>query len=349
MRESWLAVALLSSCSPILLAQHTTTVPSASSTPISSSSSSSSSSIHSSPPSSPPSIPSPSTASTSIATHHDSPASSTSAPSHSAPSIPSPSQASSSSATNRNLELDRRERSPRDMNASRKDNTLSHGQDTGIAGGGRAKGGSLPESSRMPDGGRQRELTDGAITKPKDDGLTVGAKRQTIESVSTHSDAASLKRLPCDKEPCAASPVKDGGIRRAICEAGPCVQCPPGSSPGRYGVCVASASHPPGAPSAVPPTSARYGTVAPAPIRRQVSGLQCETNCSLFTTQAASITTELRMLQSEERDACRHNPRSHACLSAQGRHQAKLLEYSMLLAQTPVSCQGLMPSYISFL
>jgi hypothetical protein len=36
-------------------------------------------------------------------------------------------------------------------------------------------------------------------------------------------------------------------------------------------------------------------------------------------------------------------------LSAQARHQAKMLEYSMLLAQTPVACQGLMPSYVSFL
>jgi hypothetical protein len=247
------------------------------------------------------------------------------------------------------MERDTRERSPRDITASRKDNTVSHGQDTGSAAGGSVKGGSLPESSRMPDGGRQRELPDTTITKPKDDGLTVGAKRQATESASTHPDAAGLKRLPCDKEPCAAPPVKDGGIRRAICEAGPCMQCPPGSSPGRYGVCVASASHPPGAPSAVPPTSARYGAAAPAPIRRQVSGLQCEVNCSVFTTQAASITTELRMLQSEERDACRHNPASHACLSAQARHQAKMLEYSMLLARTPVACQALMPSYISFL
>jgi hypothetical protein len=266
---------------------------------------------------------------------------------HSTPSIPSPSQTSIGSTSSRSHEPDTRDRSPRDIPVGRKDNTLSHGQDTGSAAGGSAKGGSLPESSRVPYGGRQREVTDATITKPKDDGLTVGTKRQPTQPASTHPDAASVKRPPCDKEPCA--PVNDGGIRRAICEAGPCTQCPPGSSPGRYGVCMASASHPPGAPSAVPPTSARYGAVAPVPIRRQVSDLQCGVNCSVFTTQAASITTELRMLQSEERDACRHDPASHACLSAQARHQMKMLEYSALLAQTPVSCQGLMPPYISFL
>jgi hypothetical protein len=209
---------------------------------------------------------------------------------------------------------------------------------------------------RSLDGDSQREVVDARVAKPKDEAEIPRRDPKSLvgKSDEPHPDAANIKRVPCDKEPCPAPP-KDGAIRRAICEEGPCMTCPPGSSPGRFGTCVAHSTPPPGlppAPAAPPKYGPRYSPPEYGPpliVRRRVSDLECQVNCSLFATEAATITAELRMLQIEERDACRPSPASPACSSAQMRHQAKLLEYSMLLARTPVRCQGLMPPYVSFL
>jgi hypothetical protein len=266
--------------------------------------------------------------------------------SHSTASISAPSYSNSGSISSRNSEPNTGATRP----ANRKDNILSHDQVTGPRTGGGVKNESFPESHRKGDEDRERELVDAGFRKSKDDAHTM-PKRQAGEPDGPHSVAASPK--PCDKEPCPASPVTDGGIRRAICEAGPCMLCPPGSSPGKYGTCATKSSHTAGAPSSPPaPSVVRHNApliVAALPARRQISSLACEPNCALFTTEAAGITAQLRMLRLDEDVACGQNPASHACLSAQAAHQAKLLEYSALLAQTPIRCQALMPSYGSLL
>jgi len=68
--------------------------------------------------------------------------------------------------------------------------------------------------------------------------------------------------------------------------------------------------------------------------------------CSLFTTEGWKLAEELRLIKSEIEERCGPGIEPD-CSFALMRQQEKLLEYSGLLARTPLSCRPLLPSYFS--
>jgi hypothetical protein len=68
--------------------------------------------------------------------------------------------------------------------------------------------------------------------------------------------------------------------------------------------------------------------------------------CYLFTMEGFKLAEQLRLIKTEIEDSCGQGIEPD-CSFALMRQQEKLLEYSSLLARTPLRCQAFLPSIIS--
>jgi hypothetical protein len=195
--------------------------------------------------------------------------------------------------------------------------------------------------------------------KDKDPGAPPAAR---MPIAITNQPGGTVKAAEnCDKEPC--EPIKihdpggkvpipgkvqnpggtsgDGSAASAKCKDHACPACPQGQIADKNGVCVATTATP---GTCLPPRVWKGSVCVMAP-KAPVSA----TECSMFSTRAATLAAELRSLKSEIQSACSTNSSSHECISAKQRHSMKLLEYQALLTEAPTECHIFMPSYASLM
>lgn len=174
-----------------------------------------------------------------------------------------------------------------------------------------------------------------------------------------------LRRRVCVEGNCKVEkkePDPEPDLRRRVCVDGKC-SCPAGETESKGGCVPAPAPAP--APSrqqaaackpgkaGCPETACLAGQtwngVACAPAANQCAagqvwnGTSCLANCSIVTTEAQGLITELRSAHQKRDDACRQDPGALACTEATNRYATILSEYQNLLGGVAPECRTQVP------
>jgi hypothetical protein len=178
--------------------------------------------------------------------------------------------------------------------------------------------------------------------KQKDKEIMVSPEAETKARLGNDVTADGNQRHPkgCAKEPCPApspTPVANKSCKGEYCEH---PACPTGSAPDKAGVCRAYTP-----PAACPPGYVqRSGGCAMA---SQETSIPVE--CGSFQGRASILALQLRNLQSDIRRACSQDPSGDECIRLKQSQSMLLLEYQGLLSEAPNECHSLMPSYASLM
>jgi flagellar motor protein MotB len=192
--------------------------------------------------------------------------------------------------------------------------------------------------------------------------LPVHSPTETHPSVNSPVVAASpsnvrddLRHKPCLKEPCTGpqtKPVAPEPVTK-LCNGKPCPVCAPGQSPGKDSSCVpatqAKATSVPAKPAVVPQVCApgqlwNGSQCLPIAAQQQCSpgqtriGSSCQADCTLATAGAQNYIAILRMARQDKDSACRNNPTSAECRSAESTYQMRIAEYRNYLGGVAMQC-----------
>jgi hypothetical protein len=144
----------------------------------------------------------------------------------------------------------------------------------------------------------------------------------------------------CDKEPCPSPTpqLSHTDWRRGRCDDGPCEPCPSGSSPNKYGNCVAHATPPACAPGTVwnGAGCARPAAAPAYPAATTASAPQC----IYYFSQSTQRSTDLTIAREKVREACSNDPASAECSFAKIAEIQARQSCLILQNETPSQCQA---------
>lgn len=175
-----------------------------------------------------------------------------------------------------------------------------------------------------------------------------GGRRQIGRDPDYHPDAAGKGQKKCDKEPCAspAPQLSQSDWRLGRCQEGPCKPCPEGTSPTKYGNCVANARPAATAPAATAPAPPCPGgrVYGGSCIDEYATSRASASQCIYYRSEGNRISTDLASANQRERDECLKDSSSAECRFAQMAVSRARSSCSILETQTPVECHSSIPS-----
>ena len=174
-------------------------------------------------------------------------------------------------------------------------------------------------------------------------GQGAATRSQAGSGSEDRPEANGRRQAQCDKEPCAkpAPQLSQTDWRLGRCQEGPCEPCPEGTSPTKYGNCVANAR-----PAAAP-------AAALCPDGMRWSGASCESQyatgrqqqpgasqCLYYFSESNRLSSNLRSARRHESDECQKNSGSAECSFARMDVVTAESACSILVAQAPAECKS---------
>ena len=187
-------------------------------------------------------------------------------------------------------------------------------------------------------GPHERDAATGSTISPAN-----GSRRQIGRDSDDRPDAAGRRQGQCDKEPCAkpAPELLQSDWRLGRCQGGPCEPCPEGTSPNRYGNCVANARPPAVPAAAICPDGMRWSGASCESLYATGRQLQAgASQCLYYFSESNRLSSNVRSARRHESDECQKNSGSAECSFAHMDALTAESACSILVAEAPAECKS---------
>lgn len=175
-----------------------------------------------------------------------------------------------------------------------------------------------------------------------------GSRTQIGRDTDDRPDAVGRMHGQCDKEPCAkpAPRLSQSDWRLGRCQEGPCEPCPTGTSPTKYGNCVANAKPAAAAPAGLCPGGKIWNGASC--VNEYETGLASSrisaSRCLYYFSESNRLSSKVTLAKQQEREECWKDSKGAECSFAHMDVLTAESACSTLSAQTPADCQSLVLS-----